>query len=330
MLVRRRGLVLSCALAAVCLCTVAGVAGIAFAEECEQESDSEASEGAAVVADESSDDDEFTFQLTDYLQETPAPARPRLGEQAAPLPAQALPLTQDIFVNEELRRRLVGSERRIRYPWGTSEFVLGSESAFRVSNDLGNLLDKSLSAPAARTQPRSPNSHDPRVRGVRRPVGRVRFLLGAGSRRPGYADGQDRFPHAARHGRDQRPLHGPPGPGVAIRGFRADRVTAVRGRIPGSRQHGAGIQDERRPVVRAAKHLGRRPGLGLPRRLRASHGQRLRNRFVAIRFGRPDSGQLQFAESARGRRLRSDGHEPAGILLPAAGRDECGILVAGL
>ena len=109
MLVRRRGLVFSCALAAVCLCTVAGVAGIAFAEECEQESDSEACEGAAVVADESSDDDEFTFQLTDYLQETPAPARPRLGEQAAPLPAQALPLTQDIFVNEELRRRLVGS-----------------------------------------------------------------------------------------------------------------------------------------------------------------------------------------------------------------------------
>ncbi len=167
MLVRRLGFVCSCALAAVCLCTVAGVAGIAVAEECEQESDLEASEGAAVVGDEPSDDDDFTFQLTDYLQETTAPARPRLGEQAAPLPAQALPLTQDIFVNEELRRRLVGSERRIRYPWGTSEYVLGSESAFRVSNDLGNLLDKSLSAPAARTQPRSPNSHDPRVRGAR-------------------------------------------------------------------------------------------------------------------------------------------------------------------
>jgi hypothetical protein len=76
-------------------------------------------------------------------------------------------LTQDIFVTKEQRRRLVGQKRRLRYPWGTSEYVLGSESAFRVSSDLGNLLGKSLSAPAARTQSRSPNSNDPRVRGAR-------------------------------------------------------------------------------------------------------------------------------------------------------------------
>jgi iron complex outermembrane recepter protein len=167
MLVRRRGLVVSWALAAVCLFSIAGVAGKALAEEGEQEADADAFEAEAVVDGVSSDDGGFSFQLTDYLQESPTPVRPRLGEQEAPLPAEALPLTQDIFVNEELRRRMLGPERRIRYPWGTSEYVLGSESAFRVSNDLGNLLDKSLSAPAARTQPRSPNSHDPRVRGVR-------------------------------------------------------------------------------------------------------------------------------------------------------------------
>ena len=100
MLVRGRGLVISWALTAVCLFTVASVAREALAEEVEQDSAADACEAEAVVDGVSSDEDGFSFQLTDYLQEPPAPARPRLGEQAPPLPAEALPLTQDIFVNE--------------------------------------------------------------------------------------------------------------------------------------------------------------------------------------------------------------------------------------
>ena len=127
-----------------------------------QETDTEPS----TVGLGSSGEDEFTFLLSNFFQEPLTPARPLLGEQAAPLPTPALGLTQDVFMTEELRR--AASRRRgVGYPWGTSEFVLGSESAFRVSSDLGDLLDKSLSAPAARTQPRSPNTNDPRVRGGR-------------------------------------------------------------------------------------------------------------------------------------------------------------------
>lgn len=113
------------------------------------------------------DRDEVSFQLSNYLQEPVGPARPLLGEQAVSLPTAAQALTQDVFVTEELRQRMVSQQRRVRYPWGTSEFVLGSESGFRVSSDLGNLLDKTLSAPAARTQSRAPNSSDPRVRSAR-------------------------------------------------------------------------------------------------------------------------------------------------------------------
>lgn len=169
MRVRRRGRWLWWVLAALCCHAVTGPAASTWAAAVEPEAESAVRDESPEEepADPESDGDEITFQLADYLQEPPPPVRPLLGEQAAPLPTQALPLTQDIFVTEELRRRWVGQERRIRYPWGTSEFVLGSESAFRVSSDLGNLLDKSLSTPAARTQPRSPNSHDPRVRGAR-------------------------------------------------------------------------------------------------------------------------------------------------------------------
>ncbi len=113
------------------------------------------------------DSEEFSFQLTDYLQDPAAPAPPRFREQGPPLPAPALPLRDDVFMTEALRDRTVNQGRHRRYPWGTSEFILGAESSLRATSDLGSLLGKSLSAPGARTQPRSPNSNDPRIRGMR-------------------------------------------------------------------------------------------------------------------------------------------------------------------
>ena len=58
-----------------------------------------AEENEGVVLPVSSDDpisheddtEEFSFQLTDYLQEPAAPAPPRFREQGPPLPAPALP-----------------------------------------------------------------------------------------------------------------------------------------------------------------------------------------------------------------------------------------------
>ncbi len=111
----------------------------------------EAEEDQGVVLPVSSADEieEYSFQLTDYLQEPAAPTPPLLRDQGPPLPSQSLPLTEDVFVTEELRRRMVNQNRGRRYPWGTSDFVLGSESALRATSDLGNLLGKSLSAPGA-------------------------------------------------------------------------------------------------------------------------------------------------------------------------------------
>lgn len=133
----------------------------------DEESQVEDEESQAVVRPVSSEDEEFSFQLTDYLQDPGAPTPPLLRVQGPPPPSQATPLTENLFVTEDLRQRMVNQYRRRQYPWGTSDFVLGSESALRATSDLGNLLGKSLSAPGARTQPRSPNSNDPRVRGLR-------------------------------------------------------------------------------------------------------------------------------------------------------------------
>ncbi|NLF68482.1 MAG: TonB-dependent receptor [Candidatus Anammoximicrobium sp.] len=113
------------------------------------------------------DFEESSYWLTDYLQEPAAPVPPMLRDRGPPVPPQARPLTEDVFVTEELRRRLVNQDRNRRYTWGTSDFVLGSESSLRATSDLGSLLGKSLSAPGARTQSRSPNSNDPRIRGMR-------------------------------------------------------------------------------------------------------------------------------------------------------------------
>jgi outer membrane receptor protein involved in Fe transport len=175
MFVGRLGLGFWCAISAIGCWNVAAatepLTPSVSLEQCDQAADEEAEDqtdgepGVVVVV--SSAEDDFRFQLSNYLQEPVVPARPLLREQGTSLPAAAQALTQDVFVTEELRQRLVGQQRRVRYPWGTNEFVLGSESGFRVSSDAGNLLDKSLSAPATRTQPRSPNSSDPRVRGAR-------------------------------------------------------------------------------------------------------------------------------------------------------------------
>ncbi len=127
----------------------------------------EEKQAAARSVSSGDDAEESFFQLTDYLQDPGTPTAPRLRVQGPPPPSQAVPLTEGIFVTEELRQRMVNQNRRRQYPWGTSEFVLGSESTLRATSDLGNLLGKSLSAPGARTQPRATNSNDPRVRGMR-------------------------------------------------------------------------------------------------------------------------------------------------------------------
>lgn len=126
--------------------------------------------GYASVTDELAPVNEgrIEWQVDDVTFMQPVPLLPPTLEYQpqSRLPAPASELSLSLFGPQGPERELI-SRIRARYPSISTDRVDGAESAFRVTSDAGSLLRKSLSAPGAGTQRRTPIVTDPRLRGSR-------------------------------------------------------------------------------------------------------------------------------------------------------------------
>ncbi len=111
-------------------------------------------------------DEEDPFHTTSWLQPSIPPPPPPTGGGIA-LSSAAASVPQAVFAAEGVRRSLIALYRPTHAPAPGSEVVFGTEGMFRVTTDGGNLLDKSLFAPAIKVQQRTPVITDPRIRGSR-------------------------------------------------------------------------------------------------------------------------------------------------------------------
>ncbi|MCY2990513.1 MAG: TonB-dependent receptor [Planctomycetota bacterium] len=118
------------------------------------------------------------FTLTNWLLDQPPqlPVTPPTVAAGLALPSGAQQLAREVFGSEDVRRSRIAEMRRGASPGPMTELVFGSEARFRVANDTGNLLGKSLFTPSVKIQERTPVISDPVIRG-----GRTGRLLASGS-----------------------------------------------------------------------------------------------------------------------------------------------------
>ncbi|MCR9198394.1 MAG: TonB-dependent receptor [Planctomycetaceae bacterium] len=104
------------------------------------------------------------FRLVQF--QPPEPLQPRERESAVEEAPARLKLPEDLFGGVNQVDRLPPHRRRLATSPAASA-VFGSESKGRVSNDVGNLLRKAISAHGVSTQDRTPIVSETRIRGQR-------------------------------------------------------------------------------------------------------------------------------------------------------------------
>jgi outer membrane receptor protein involved in Fe transport len=126
-------------------------------------------QGEVNFANDSANDAEVNYELSNWLQDAQPPAI--VFEPQVASPQGSSDLAEIVFGGDEVDRSLLSQARRARATSPGADIVFGTEGRFRVTTDGGNLLGKSNKAHGIAIQKRNPIVSDPRIRGDR--VGRL-------------------------------------------------------------------------------------------------------------------------------------------------------------